>query len=161
MILWHPEPDLAFLGPAEVAKVKAMALDSPLKRARICLHRSHGDPIQEMVVALRRGCYIPPHRHGGRSESLHVMEGALLALFFDETGKATRRERLDASGQVLYRLASDRWHTVAALADMVVFHEVVQGPFEGGVELAPWAPAQGDEAAARAFLDRLTQGVGS
>lgn len=140
----HPHPELACITEADLEKVKLMAVEAPLGRARILLHRSHKDPIQEMIVAINRGTYIPPHRHGDRSESLHIIEGRIRAIFFDDNGNLVETLDLGDKGEpLIYRLAWDRWHTVIALSTQAVFHETVCGPFEAGrVLLAPWAPRQ-------------------
>jgi hypothetical protein len=53
-VLRNRDP-IAVFGADEVARVRSMALTSPLGRARICVHPADHDGLHEMLVALRRG----------------------------------------------------------------------------------------------------------
>lgn len=150
-------PGLSPLSASDLASLRMEARQAELGRARICLHQSHADQIQEMVIAVRQGSYIPPHRHVGRTESLHLIEGSLMAVFFDEAGLVTERLMLGGPSEpFLYRLASDHWHTILCLSDLVLFHETVCGPFEPDrKDVAPWAPQATDRAGIERFMARL------
>ena len=127
-----------------VARVKEHAKLEPLRRARLNLHHSEGDQVQEMLIAFCRDSLVAPHRHRGKSESLHVIEGRALVVFFDDQGQVSRRLILGPPGSglpSLYRLASESWHVVIPLDEMLVLHETSAGPF--APETAPppdWAP---------------------
>lgn len=124
-----------------VDRLKAMARNAPLKRSRFCLHLSHEDAVQEMVIVLHRDTYIRPHRHEGKTESFHMIDGAVLVAFFDDLGIITRTVRLEAGLQqtFLYRLSSHLWHSVVPLTEFAVFHEVTTGPFSPS-EFPAWEP---------------------
>jgi len=127
-----------------IERLKKMAVQTPLKRARLCLHRSHEDPVQEMVIVLHRDSYIRPHRHQHKTESFHMIEGEVVIGFFNDGGDIQSTLRLSASERYLYRLSAPLWHTVVPLTEFAVFHEVSTGPFiqseypfwEPGVEMA-------------------------
>lgn len=138
-----------------IERLKNMALAAPLKRARICLHGSHEDAVQEMVIALHRDTYIRPHRHQNGTESFHMIEGAVLVVFFEETGDVLKTLRLEADirATFLYRLSASFWHAVIPLTEFAVFHEVAKGPF-GLSEYPAWEPAN-EPGAIQQFKDRL------
>ncbi len=131
-----------------IERVKNAARAEPLRRARLNLHHSENDNVQEMLIAFCVDSLIPPHRHIGKSESLHAVEGRALIVFFDDEGAITRDLIIGAPGTrlpVLYRLADPHWHTVIPLDDMVVVHEVSTGPFKREPGAAPsWAPVDED-----------------
>ena len=152
------ESDIIVIGPQELDQVKQMAEQSPLRRARLCLHQDHNSLVQEMVIALFQDSYVRPHRHRDKSESFHVIEGRLAVLLFDDTGKLTRRVELGPPGSAqasLYRLSSSLWHTAVPLSSYVVFHETTSGPFsKGDTEYAEWAPNGEDHEAALEYVKR-------
>jgi len=57
-------------------------------------------------------------------------------------------------------LAPGLWHTGAAVTETAVCFEVKPGPYDVATdkEFAPWAPTEGDPAAA-AYLDELMRGL--
>ena len=65
------------LAAADVERVREQSLRSARQRARICAHPVTDDPLHEMIICLNRGTYIRPHRHAGKSESFHMIEGEL------------------------------------------------------------------------------------
>jgi cupin fold WbuC family metalloprotein len=129
-----------------IEKLKKMARDAPLKRARLCLHASHQDAVQEMVIALHESTYIRPHRHPGKTESFHMIEGSVLIGFFNDRGEIVQTLRLDADhkAKFLYRLSAAFWHAVLPLTEFAVFQEVANGPFSGS-EFPEWEPKEAPE----------------
>lgn len=143
----------------DLSAVKAMAAASPRLRARICAHPGVEDRIHEMLICHARGVYVPPHRHHGKSESLHVIEGACDVVFFDDAGAVTEVIRMAApgSGALFYlRINSSAYHCMVPRAEFFVFHETTSGPFRReDNEQAPWAPAETDATAVAEHLARL------
>jgi cupin fold WbuC family metalloprotein len=155
--------DVTVIGSEELERVKRMALASPTGSARICAHPSASDPLHEMLIALVGGRFIRPHAHRGKSESFHMIEGALTIVLFDDAGEISRLVDLSARGReaVYYRLATPTFHTVVPRTPLAVFHETTNGPFDRRDALFPdWAPDGSDPAAGRAYLDRLLVRIG-
>ena len=74
-----------------VAELKRQAQRAPRGRFRLCMHQRLDDQVQEMVIVCGRGTYFRPHRHpAGKSESYHVIEGAM-SVFFSDNGEVIRR----------------------------------------------------------------------
>jgi cupin fold WbuC family metalloprotein len=159
MTTFFPGQDIIEIQPAQLAALKKLAAAAPLRRARFCLHQSHRDAVQEMVIAFCQDTYNRPHRHDNKSESFHVIEGRLAVVFFDNEGKVTHRIRLETPGQggpFLYRLCSSLWHAVIPLTEFVVIHETTAGPFvQGQAEPAPWSPDGSNREECMAFVRRL------
>ncbi len=145
--------------------LKARLAHSPRRRMRILTHRDVGDQVQEMLIAFRRGVYIPPHKHIGRSESFHIVEGTLDVVIFSDNGTVVDVIPMGdyRSGKVFfYRIADPSYHTLVVRSEQVVFHETSGGPFSREAnEFADWAPDERDATAATQFLDALEAALDS
>lgn len=153
------DEDIIEVTPHQLDRIKEAARQDPLKRARLCLHRDINDTVHEMVIALHRDSYVRPHRHWNKSESFHIIEGALQIIFLDDDGQVIRSVTMSADNRdrtFLYRLASPLWHTVVPHTEFVVFHETTAGPFvREDTEFPTWAPEETDEDGIRNFLRQL------
>jgi cupin fold WbuC family metalloprotein len=147
------------MGAEEVAFVKDTARRSPRKRARICAHRSNDDKLHEMLIAIAADSYIRPHRHFGKSESFHIVEGEVDVAVFDDGGALTDVIELGAPGSgraFFYRLSESAFHTLLIRSDVLVMHEVTNGPFDPKQSSpAPFAPPEDQLAAARQYMQRV------
>ncbi len=149
---------IACVNREDVARIRAEAPLTPLRRCRICAHADNDDPVQEMIIALCHDSYIPPHRHRGKSESFHVVEGRADLFFFDEKGTILQTLSLSADSPdgFYYRLSEPLYHTVLAHDDMLVIHETVTGPFcPESTDTAPFAPSPDDAEAVGRFMAAL------
>jgi cupin fold WbuC family metalloprotein len=142
----------------DAADVIARGVRNPRKRARLCAHPDPADPLHEMLICLARGTYVRPHRHAGKTESFHVVEGELDVVLFRDDGAV--REVIPMgpyqSGKVFfYRLAEPCFHTVLVNTPHALIHETTNGPFDPtDTEFAAWAPPEGGPAAG-AFVEQL------
>ena len=142
--------DFVALDGASLEQLREMAERSSLGRARVCAHPSADDPIHEMMIWLTPSTYVRPHRHHGKSESFHVIQGEVDIVLFDESGEIVDLVSLGACGSgrdFYYRLESPLYHTVLPGDGGVLVHETTNGPFdpEEG-DFAEWSPACDDEA---------------
>ncbi len=147
------------LGAEETAFVKSQAMRTPRGRARICAHRSNGDALHEMLIAISRQSYIHPHKHLSKSESFHIVEGIVDVVIFDDQGAITDVIALGAFGSgrsYFYRLSESRFHTLHISSELLVVHEVTNGPFDKRQTiLAPFAPDEHDTPASLDYRERL------
>ena len=132
-------------------------------RMRLCAHPDTEDTLHEMFIAIQQGTYIRPHKHLGKSESFHVIEGSVDVILFDDSGNITEVNRVadHASGGAFYhRITDPCYHTLLIRSDFLVFHEITNGPFHPErTEYAPWTPDEADHGAAREYVDWLTRRV--
>jgi cupin fold WbuC family metalloprotein len=156
--------DILSTGPEIVQLLKQKAAENPLMRARLCAHRENDDPLHEMLIALQRGVYIRPHRHGVKSESMHAIEGRFLVVLFSDDGAIERVVDLAPPGEsesFFYRLSVNHFHTVIPLSPTVVFHETTNGPYHRRqTEFAPWSPHEDEAAKAADFMSSLMGKIG-
>jgi cupin fold WbuC family metalloprotein len=139
--------------------LKARLVHGSRGRMRILTHRDTGDQVQEMLIAFRRGVYMPPHKHIDKSESFHVVEGSLDVVVFADNGEVLEVIPMGDyhSGKVFfYRIADPLYHTLVVRSDVVVFHETSGGPFSREANVyASWAPDERDTSAAEQYLVEL------
>lgn len=151
---------IVVLGDDELAFVRKQALSSPRQRARICAHRHSKDLLHEMFIALSKQTYIQPHRHRQKSESFHVVEGEVDVILFEDDGTINEVVRLGPFGSgraCFYRLDTLRYHTLVIRSDLLVMHEVTNGPFDRRLtEYAPFAPGEEDPESINDYGRRLT-----
>jgi cupin fold WbuC family metalloprotein len=157
----------AFAVADSIVQIRADAIDllrarlasSPRRRMRILTHRDVADQVQEMLIAFCRGVYIPPHKHIGKSESFHIVEGRLDVVIFSDDGQVTDVIPMGdyRSGRVFfYRMADPTFHMLVVRSDEVVFHETSCGPFAREANVyADWAPDERDTSAAQQYLTEL------
>jgi len=143
------------IGPDWLARLKASAIESPRGRSRVCVHVDDSATVQEMILAVRRDVLFRPHRHPNKTESFHMIEGALDIIVFDEGGRPIRAIQLAAIGgdkPFYYRLNEALYHTILPRTPLVVFHETTTGPLsKNDAEFADWAPQEPLEL--RTFLE--------
>jgi cupin fold WbuC family metalloprotein len=132
-------------------------------RMRICAHGSADDPLHEMIIALARSTYIRPHRHGVKSESVHVIAGYGELVRFDDGGRVVDVLRIGSYGSgecFYYRMSEPQYHMLVVRSDVLIVHETTNGPFRpADTEFAPWAPDDTDASGRNAFLARVENEV--
>lgn len=133
---------------SDVAFLTSQARNNARKRARLCAHPAAEDRLHEMLIVLDRDTYVRPHRHSGKSESFHVIEGELNVVIFHDDGSFQEVVRMGDyySGRTFfYRLMEDRYHTVLVNTPYALFHETTNGPFHRADSVfASWSPAENE-----------------
>jgi cupin fold WbuC family metalloprotein len=161
--VYYASAPLATVGDDEIAFLKERAAANPRRRCRLCLHASPAAAQHEMLIVHHRSCYVRPHRHAAKSESLIVVEGEALAFTFDDAGRVDAAIRLGApgdGGRFSYFMPAGMWHGLAILSEWLVFVEAAAGPFDPAATTFPaWAPDGSDARAAAAYVDALAAGV--
>jgi len=147
------------IGGGELAFLKDQARTNLRKRARICAHKSNDDALHEMLIAISAQSYIHPHKHLGKSESFHIVDGVVDVVVFDDRGEITEIIELgDArSGRnFFYRLSESAFHTLLIRTDFLVVHEVTNGPFlRDKTVLADFAPAEAQTVEAAEYIRQV------
>jgi cupin fold WbuC family metalloprotein len=153
--VFHNRDDIALVDDSWITFLKGRALQTSLRRSRLCLHRAADDAVQEMIIVMCRDVLFRPHRHKAKTESFHMVEGILDLVLFGDKGEPEKVVRLGpvGSGQIFcHRLCVSQFHAVLPLSDFVVMHETTTGPWmQDNAEFAPWAPT--DPTVLRAFLE--------
>lgn len=158
------------LDAALMESTLARARVSPRRRANHCFH-APGDRLQRMVNAALRGSYFQPHRHKDpdKLEIFTILAGRVLAITFDDAGNVEEAALLSADpgeraqgAATQVEIPPGAWHALAVLSPEAVLYEVIDGHFDPRTHkrFAPWAPAEADTDAARAYLADLLRRCG-
>ena len=152
------EEQVVAVDAADLDELKRLALLNPRQRVRLCTHRTPDDALHEMIIVHTRGCYVRPHKHLGKSESMTVLEGIVDVVLFNEDG--TIRDVVEmgepGTGRAFYQRLSDPiYHMLLIRSDFLVFQETTGGPFVRENTVFPaWAPADAGDAPAE-FMKRI------
>lgn len=141
---------------ALLTELTAKAQASPRGRSHYNLHQSLDADIHRLLMAAELNSYVRPHRHmqDDKWELLVILKGAISVLILSEEGKVTGRYDLTPGGEVTaLEIPAGAFHCFVVRQPGSALIEVKRGPYQPMQEsdFAPWAPAEGDAAAA-AFL---------
>lgn len=133
--------------------MRAAAQRTARRRVHHCLHVSPDDPVQRLVVEMEPGTYIRPHRHKKQEkwELFLCLAGSGSVLLFDDAGRLTEKAAIGAGGSRYgVEIPAGVWHTLIIEEPGTLLVEIKPGPFAPLPEedFAPWAPAEGEAAAA-------------
>lgn len=143
--------------------VSAEARVSPRLRKNRNFHADDADACHRLLNAVEPDSYIPPHRHlhPTKAETIVVLRGRLVVLYFDDAGQVSERVLLepgtDQPGAALaVNIPVGCYHSILALTAGAVFFEAKAGPYVplSDQEKAPWAPAE-NSPEATAYLAQL------
>jgi len=155
--------DILFLKRNDLRFLKSRARKNKRRRIRICAHKTVKEKLQEMFIVMSRGCYVRPHKHINKTESLHIIEGKADVIFFNNQGRVTKVVPVGdyKSGKAMYyRLAQALYHTLLIRSPHLVIHETTTGPFiRRKTILAPWAPEDFDKTNVRLFMSKLERDI--
>jgi len=149
----------------DVQQLVALAKANNRERIRLCSHYDTDDTLHEMFIVHSSNTYVRPHKHLGKSESFHVIEGRVDVVVFDENGDVCDVIQMGdyASDQAFYyRISTALYHTLLIRTDVLVFHETTAGPFNRkDTVFASWSPEEKDIAGCALFMKKLSLSVGN
>jgi cupin fold WbuC family metalloprotein len=140
----YPEEDIVVLKAEDLQELKRLAMLNPRHRIRICAHRSPSDRLHEMFIVHAKDCYVRPHKHIDKAESMAILEGEVDVILFNDDGSISRTISMGDlhSGKLFYyRLSEPIYHMLVIRTDFLVFHENTEGPFLREKTVFPdWSP---------------------
>ena len=138
--------DIVKVDANDIEELKQKARFNPRRRVRLCAHEDLDDSIHEMLIVHEKSCYVRPHKHINKVESFHIIEGEVDILLFDENGRINNLIPMGdfASERIFfYRLPPSYFHTLVINSEVLVFHEITNGPFNPDDTVwADWAPEE-------------------
>jgi cupin fold WbuC family metalloprotein len=153
------EGPISAIGESELNALRAAAKASAKRRARINAHPDGEDALHEMIIAIDPSSYIRPHKHPGKSEAFHIIEGEVDIVVFTDDGEIDRIVPLGPprSGRAFYyRMSSAFFHTLIIRSDVLIVHEITNGPFRPSATVfADFAPDDRDAEQAAAYQSEL------
>ncbi len=161
------EGPIVAIGAEEITLLKSAVAQSRNGRVRINAHMNKDDMLHEMFIAIRPDSYIRPHKHPNKSESFHLVYGAVDIVVFEDDGEIRQIVPLaagDPARAFYYRMSKPFFHTLVIRSDLLVVHEITSGPFQPSETVfASFAPEDSDPSAAgyNAALSKRINGLGS
>lgn len=157
--LYLATSDIFVIGDKEIAFLKEAVNESALGRTRINVHLSSDDTLHEMFIAIKKDSYIRPHKHPGKSEAFHMVHGSARVVIFDDVGGIKDVVKLSScanNGSIYYRMSNAYYHTLILDSEIVVVHEITNGPFiPGNTQFAPFAPTDNQDSDFQRYLNEL------
>lgn len=147
----------------DISALKALSAKNPRKRCRLCAHPDSHNPLHDMLIVHGKDAYVRPHKHIGKSETLHVIEGTALMLIFDDMGHITRSAQLgelSSNNIFFYRMPEGVFHSLIITSEWFVFHESTTGPFDSTkTEFPDWGPNNDDDEAITTYQNMLMNSI--
>jgi cupin fold WbuC family metalloprotein len=144
----YPKDEIVFVSIKDLEELKHQAILNQRQRIRLCTHNSSDSVLHEMFIIHTNKCYVRPHKHIGKAESMTVLEGEVDILLFNDDGTIKNIVKMGdmSSGKIFYyRISDPIYHMLLIRTKFLVFHEVTQGPFLREQTIFPeWAPKEGD-----------------
>jgi len=157
------EGPISAVGSSEIDTLKAALKASAKRRARINTHPNGDDALHEMIIGIDPSSYIRPHKHPGKSEAFHIVEGEVDIVVFKDDGEIDQIVPLGAGGggrSFYYRMSSPFFHTLIIRSDVLIVHEITNGPFRPQETIfADFAPEDSDTEKAEAYQADLVRRV--
>lgn len=143
---------IATIGREEIDYLRIELTSNVKGRVRINLHPDNADTLHEMFIAIRPDSYIRPHKHPQKSEAFHIVYGEVDVVLFNDDGDIEQIVPLAAgstSKAFYYRMSRPFFHTLMIKSDLLLVHEITNGPFTGdGTMYAEFSPAEDADAVA-------------
>jgi cupin fold WbuC family metalloprotein len=157
------EGPIAAIGDSELDTLKAAVRASAKRRARINAHPDDEDALHEMIIAIDPTSYVRPHKHPGKSEAFHIIEGEVDIVVFADDGEIDRVVPLGAPGggrPFYYRMSKPFFHTLIIRSETLVVHEITTGPFRPDATVfADFAPEESEPEKVAAYRAELLSRV--
>ena len=157
------EGPISAIGESELNALRAAVKASAKRRARINAHPDGEDALHEMIIAIDPTSYIRPHKHPGKSEAFHIIEGEVDIVVFTDEGEIDRIVPLGPPGSgrsFYYRMSTAFFHTLIIRSDVLIVHEITNGPFRPSATVfADFAPDDREAEKAAAYQAELLRRV--
>ena len=107
------------------------AKNSPRLRINYDLRNSEKDQSQRMLNALELDTDMPIHRHRNSSETVVVLRGKVLWIYYDNDGNETDRFLVAPNSDLCgISVPKGQWHSLVCLESGTVIFEAKDGAWE-------------------------------
>lgn len=143
----YPKESIFAINGQDIKELKKLALLNTRKRIRLCAHKTPNDRLHEMIIVHTKECYVRPHKHLHRAESITILEGEADLILFKDDGSIANvisMGEVSSGNFFFHRIAGSIFHMLIIRSDFLVFHESTEGPFnKGDTDFPEWAPLEG------------------
>ncbi|MBT4731602.1 cupin fold metalloprotein, WbuC family [Candidatus Woesearchaeota archaeon] len=144
--VFYTDESIINISNRDIEDLKQKMILSNNDRIRLCTHRAKEDFLHEMLIIHTNKCYVRPHKHINKVESITVLEGLAKIIIFNDDGSVFEELSIGChdSGRVFYhRMNIEKYHMFVIQSDFFIFHEVTQGPFDKKHTMFPdWSPKE-------------------
>ena len=130
----------------DLQELKSLSLLNKRKRIRICAHMNTSEKLHDMLIVHSKDCYVRPHKHATKAESITILEGEADLVLFEEDGSISsvvRMGELRTNKTFFYRISSSIYHMLIIRSEFLIFHEATEGPFDREDTIFPeWSPTE-------------------
>jgi glucose-6-phosphate isomerase len=121
-----------------IDELKEVAIASPRRRSRLCLHPSKDEHHQETLIVLQKEAIEIPQRRKNGFDSKVALEGEALMTYLGTGGETQFTYFLQAGTAPYLHTSNSLYHYLEVLSTWFVFLEICKGPFHSGTtEFAP------------------------
>ena len=115
-----------------------------------------------MIIVHNKSCYVRPHKHKNRAESITILEGEVDLVLFENDGsiaKVIRMGELHTNKIFFYRLSNSIYHMLIVRSEYLIFHEATEGPFSKNETVFPnWSPVEESDGLVD-FIDSIKKNI--
>ncbi|TGN07970.1 WbuC family cupin fold metalloprotein [Leptospira ilyithenensis] len=156
-------PEVVSVSSNEIKQLIEESKHTDRKRMRLCTHTDPSHGLHEMLIVHEKDTYVRPHKHLGRTESFHIIQGRTDVVVYEDDGnirEVVQMGEYNSGYNFYYRLNQSLFHTMLIYSDHLVFQETTSGPFDPALTLfAPWSPAPSETEASGIFLKNLIKDI--
>ena len=135
--------NVPFLTPEEINHFLEIAQASPRRRHTKLIHKP-GDEFNRAFNFMLEDSYMKPHFHPSaeKIEQIHIIDGKIAVLFFDEKGAINNCTVLEKTGIKVINVPAFTWHTYIILTNNAITYETMMGVYDQHTwkTFAEWAP---------------------
>ena len=157
--VYYSDDAIVTADDATIAELKRIAAGNPRLRSRLCTHPDPSSGLHEMLIVHHREAYVRPHKHLGKPESFHLIEGTAQVVIFEDDGRIRDVLEMAPYGRGVlcyYRMPEKIFHSILITSEWLVFHETTAGPFDPSRTAFPdWAPDGSDAAKVQDYVTRI------
>lgn len=102
-------------------------------RSHLLLHKSHGDKVQRLLIALVKGSYVEPHYHElpHQWEMFIILEGQLEITLYNHSGEVKESFLAGENTSIsIMNLEPNEVHSIKCISQKVLMLEIKEGPFD-------------------------------
>ncbi|MCK1652240.1 WbuC family cupin fold metalloprotein [Bradyrhizobium sp. 149] len=157
--VYYSDDAIVTADDATIAELKRIAAGNPRLRSRLCTHPDPSSGLHEMLIVHHREAYVRPHKHFGKPESFHLIEGTAQVVIFEDDGRIRDVLGMAPYGRgalCYYRMPEQVFHSILITSEWLVFHETTAGPFDPSRTAFPdWAPDGSDSAEVQDYVTKV------
>ena len=84
--VFYTDESVLNISISDIDILKKKMASSNKNRIRLCTHKTKEDLLHEMVIIHTDKCYVRPHKHVNKIESITVLEGEAKIIIFNDNG---------------------------------------------------------------------------